>query len=313
MTSAIAPGPDGAPTRAKRSGRLGWTRILALAVAIGFGVAFIWANARSWNLEDMDAYWNAALRLRAGLPLYPAIADPGAPDVFRYAPWFAWLWVPLTYLPKVAVEVGWSAVLIGSTAFVVASILRPPSVAAACLAALLGGLLVRTASTGNVHALLIAALLFGIPRRSGPVWIGIAASLKFAPIAYALVYVGRGEWRRAATAAGVTALLVAPALLYDLSHYPVDPGSGFSLLSIVGPAPWALVALACAVGAVRFGRARHAWLAATIAVLAAIPRLQLYDLTYLAVCLRGQLRSGASAAGSDPPDDRAIQVVRERT
>jgi hypothetical protein len=294
-------------------GRLGAMRILALAVAIGFGVAFVWANARSWNLEDMDAYWNAGLRLRAGLPLYPAIADPGAPDVFRYAPWFAWLWVPLTYLPKVAVEVGWSVVLIGSVGFVVASMLRPPSVAAACLAALLGGLLVRTASTGNVHALLIAALMYGIPKRGGPVWIGIAASLKFAPIAYALVYVGRGEWRRAATAAVVSAVLVAPALLYDLGHYPVDPGSGFSLLSIAGPLPWALVALLCAVAAVRLARGRHAWLAATVAVLAGIPRLQLYDLTYLAVCLRGLPSSEAAPARSGAPDDRAIQAVRGRT
>ena len=313
MTSAVAPGPGRRLSAARRPGRLGVTRILALAVAIGFGVAFVWANARSWNLEDMDAYWNAGLRLRAGLPLYPAIADPGAPDVFRYAPWFAWLWVPLTYLPKVAVEIGWSALLIGSVAFVVASILRPPSVAAACLAALLGGLLVRTASTGNVHALLIAALMYGTPRRGGPVWIGIAASLKFAPIAYALVYVGRGEWRRAATAALVTAVLVAPALLYDLSHYPLDPGSGFSLLSIAGPLPWALVALVCTVGAVRLARGRHAWLAGTVAVLAGIPRLQLYDLTYLAVCLRGQAPSGAPAARRGAPDDRAIQAVRERT
>ena len=280
-----APGPqeDSSP----QSGRVGWARLLALAVACGFGIAFVWANVRSWNLEDMDAYWNAAQRLRDGLPLFPAVADPGAADVFRYAPWFAWLWIPLTYLPKVAVQVGWSAVLLASVAVALATVLRRRSVATICLAALLGGLLVRTASTGNVHALLIAALTFGVPRRSGPVWIGIAASLKFAPIAYALVYVGRGEWRRAALSVLVAAVLVAPALLYDLGDYPIDPGAGWSLLSVAGVVPWAVVAGACAVGALALARGRYAWVAAGVAVLASVPRLELYDLTYLLVSLRG--------------------------
>jgi hypothetical protein len=313
VTSGIASPLIPRDARARRPRQLGWTKLLALAVAVGFGVAFVWANARSWNLEDMDAYWNAGLRLREGLPLYPVVADPGAPDVFRYAPWFAWLWVPLTYLPKVAVQIGWSALLIASVAFVVRSILRPPSAAAACLAALMGGLLVRTASTGNVHALLIAALMYGLPRRGAPVWIGIAASLKFAPIAFALVYLGRGEWKRAAISALVTALLVAPALLYDLSAYPLDPGRGFSLLSIAGPVPWAVVALAFAVGAVVLARGGHAWLAASVAVLAGIPRLQLYDLTYLVACLGGQSRPRLAMMGRGARDDRAIQPVRGGT
>lgn len=285
---------------------MGWARLLALAVACGFGVAFIWANVRSWNLEDMDAYWNAAHRLRDGLPLFPAVVDPGAADVFRYAPWFAWLWIPVTYLPKVAVQVAWSAVLIASVAFAVGTILRRPSVATICLAALLGGLLIRTASTGNVQALLIAALIYGVPRRAGPVWIGIAASLKFAPLGYALVYVGRGEWRRAAASVLVAAALVAPALLYNLADYPIDPGKGLSLLSIAGVVPWALVAVACVVSALALARGRFAWLAAAVAVLSGVPRLELYDLTYLLVSMRGP-------PGPRAPDDRAIQAVRQRT
>lgn len=299
----MASAPDIQGDRPRRSG-VGWARLLALAVACGFGLAFIWANVRSWNLEDMDAYWNAAQRMRAGLPLFPAVVDPGGADVFRYAPWFAWLWVPLTYLPKVAVQVVWSAILIASAAFAVGTILRRPSVASICLAALLGGLLVRTASTGNVHALLIAALIYGVPRRAGPVWIGIAASLKFAPIAYALVYVGRGEWRRALVSLLVAVVLVAPALLYDLTDYPVDPGNGLSLLSIAGVVPWAVVAVACVVAALALARGRYAWAAASVAVLAGVPRLELYDLTYLLVAMRGRPRL---------PDDRAIQAVRERT
>jgi hypothetical protein len=272
---------------------LGLLRIVALAICIGFGLAFVIANVRSWELEDSEAYWNAALRLRAGGPLYVPV-DPGADELiaYRYAPWFAWIWIPLTYLPKGIVQVGWSAVLLASVGFALLPILRVRSVAAVCLAALLGGLLIRTASTGNVHALLVAALVVGVPRRSGPIWIGIAASLKFAPILYALVYVGRREWRRAGVALVVAAVLLAPALLQDLGAYPTDPGDSLSLLSLAGPIPWALLALVCAAVAVAVARGRHAWAAASVAVLAAVPRLQLYDATYLLVGL-GRRRDDA--------------------
>ena len=198
--------------------------MLALAICIGFGLAFVIANIRSWELEDAEAYWNAALRLRDGGELYPALANVNAPEVYRYAPWFAWLWVPLTYLPKEIVQVGWSVLLLAAGAVALLPILRVRSVAALCLVALLGGLLVRTASTGNVQSLLIAGLVYGAPRRSGPLWIGIAASLKFAPILFALTYVGRREWGRALIAALVATALLAPALLYDLGGYPADPG-----------------------------------------------------------------------------------------
>jgi hypothetical protein len=276
-----------------------WARLIALAICIGFGLAFVIANVPSWELEDAEAYWNAAMRLRAGEPLYVPVADPGADETiaYRYAPWLAWLWVPLTFLPKAAVQVGWSAILLAAVVIAVLPMLRLRTAAAICLAALLGGLMVRTASTGNVHALLIAGLVWGLPRRSGPVWIGMAASLKVVPIAYALVYVGRREWLRAAAAVGVAGLLWAPALLYDLSGYPAEAGDSLSLLSIAGPIPWAALAIICAGGTVWLARGRYAWAAASVAALAAIPRLQLYDLTYLLV-----------AARRAPEVDRAVQT-----
>lgn len=265
---------------------------LALALCAGFGLALIAANVPSWDLEDADAYWNAALRLRDGSDLYPAVADANAAGVYRYAPWFAWSWVPLTLLPKGAVMAGWSVILALSVAAALVPLVRHRSVAALCLAAALGGLLVRTASTGNVHALLIAGLVHGIQGRGGPVWIGVSASLKIVPIGYALVYVGRREWRKAVIAVAVTVLLAAPALFYDLSHYPADLGRSFSLLSIAGPAPWVLAALVFAGLAITLARGRKRWVAATGAVLAASPRLALYDATYLLVGL-GRRRDDA--------------------
>jgi hypothetical protein len=263
-----------------------WAQLLALAVCIGFGLAFVISNVRSWQLEDADAYWNAAIRLRHGLPLYIPV-DPGADEMtaYRYAPWLAWFWVPLTFLPKDAVQVGWSALLVAACVVAIIPLVRQRTAAAICLVALLGGLLVRTASTGNVQALLVAALVYGVPRRSGPIWIGLAASLKIAPIAYALVYAGRREWSRAALSVAVAGILFAPALLYDLSGYPTDPGESFSLLSLAGPVPWTAVAVAAVLGAIALARSRLAWGAASVAVLSLIPRLELYGLTYLLVGL----------------------------
>ncbi|HET7602506.1 MAG TPA: hypothetical protein VFK36_05770 [Gemmatimonadales bacterium] len=261
-----------------------WAQLLALAVCIGIGIAFVYANVRSWELEDAQAYWNAALRLREGGDLY--IAVPAGADemvAYRYAPWLAWVWVPLTYLPKSLAEFLWSAVLIGSVVVALLPLTRVRSAAAVGLLFLLGGLMVRTASTGNVHALMIAALVWGVPRRSGPLWIGVAASLKVVPILYALVYAGRRQWVRAGFAVLVAAVLWAPALLFDLTQYPAEAGESLSLLSWAGPVPWLVAVGICVVAAVALARTRYAWPAASVAVLAAVPRLAFYDLTYLLV------------------------------
>ena len=134
-----------------------------------------------------------------------------------------------------------------------------------------------------MHALVIAALVWGTPRWSGPASIGVTASLKIAPIIYALIYIGRRQWGRLILSVAIAAFLWAPALLYDLENYPTDPGDSFSALSLVGPVPWLLLVGIFAVGAIAFARTRHAWVAGSVAVISAVPRLALYDLTYLLV------------------------------
>lgn len=294
-------------TKVRQRRRLGVSRVIVLAICIGFGLAFVISNVHSWELEDANAYWNAAHRIRDGLPLYIPV-NPAADEMtaFRYAPWFAWLWVPLTFLPKDVVQVGWSLLLISATAAAIFPLIRQRTVAAMCLAALLGGLLVRSASTGNVHALLVAALVHGVPRRSGPIWIGIAASLKIAPIAYALVYVGRREWGRAALSVAVAAVLFAPALLYDVRGYPSDPGYSLSMLSIAGPVAWAALAAVAIVVAIGLARSRAGWGAASVAVLSLIPRLELYSLTYLLVGLNGPWRRRRELTGARADEHTAM-------
>ncbi len=76
-------------------------RTVALAVIIAIGIFNVYMAVTHWDLLDANAYWQAGLRLRAGEPLYPALTSAEGSEIYRYAPWFAWLAVPWTYLPEV--------------------------------------------------------------------------------------------------------------------------------------------------------------------------------------------------------------------
>src|SRR6187401_1183743 len=70
-------------------------------VGVGEALGLVASNPE----QDWHAYYGAAERLREGAPLYPPVPDPSGESVYRYAPWFAVLWVPLTLLPREAVGV----------------------------------------------------------------------------------------------------------------------------------------------------------------------------------------------------------------
>jgi hypothetical protein len=253
-------------------------RILALAIVIGWSLAQAWYRVTDWTLSDMDAYWNAAMRIRAGEPVFPALSDESAADVYRYSPWFAALWTPLTFLPKSIVATGWSVILLLATASAV-SIFRgagTTSVAAMCF---FGSLLIWGSSIGNVQPLMIAAIAHTHRRGSGPIVIGIAASLKAVPILFVIPYLRARQWKRAALSLAIAIALVAPMGLVDLSHYP-GAGDAPSPLYALSPPAWAIGAFAAATLAFFVGR-RLTYLASSIAVLALLPRITLFDITYL--------------------------------
>src|SRR2546428_14134481 len=60
---------------------------------------------------DADAYWHAALRLREGLPLYGGPRGDET-EIYRYAPWFAFAWGPLTYLGQANAYLVWRGLLL---------------------------------------------------------------------------------------------------------------------------------------------------------------------------------------------------------
>jgi hypothetical protein len=258
-------------------------RLLAVAIVIGWSVANVIQRLGAWSLSDMDAYWNAATRLRESLPLYPPVTDPAAVDIYKYAPWFAWVWVPLTFLPKALIGVLWSVVLVGASVASIAPLLSRPNLTRMALATLLGSLLLWSASSGNVQPLLVTTLVHGVARRSGPLWIGLAASLKVLPIFYALVYLGRGAWIRAAVAVGVAAVLWAPALLYDLSSFQGGVADSPNPALAVSPVLYVGVVIAAVAATLVAARTRYAWLAAAGGLFAILPRVSLIDLSHLAV------------------------------
>lgn len=238
---------------------------------------------RDWSASDVDAYWNAAMRLRSGEPLYALSYSVGAHDIYRYAPWFAFAWVPLTYLPRAAVTVGWTAILLAASGAAIWPTLRQRGWSTTLVSALLGSMLVWTTAKGNVQPLMVAALVHGVRARGGPLAIALAASLKAAPIALIAVYFGRRQWGRAAMTILLTAVLTAPMVLFDLSGYERNPGLSASVYYLLGPGLWLVAAAAAFATAILLARTRWRWVGGAMAAIAAFPRLLSYDASLLLI------------------------------
>jgi hypothetical protein len=263
---------------------------IVLGLLLVNAIVRVWLIAGEWGFEDVDAYWDAANRLKEGQPLYLVGVDPDNYRVFRYAPWFAWLWVPLTSLPRPLVELVWGAILAVAAGAVLVGLLRLRSAAAVALALILTPWLLSLVQVGNIQPLVVAALAFGVSRRGGPLWIGVAASLKAVPILWVLIYAARREWLRGAAAVAVAGVLAASFLTQDMAGYVTDPGrSAFSLYYYISPEAWAVGAvLSTAVAMVlAFRRSEWVWPAVAAAVMLAAPRSHVTYATYLAVGLLG--------------------------
>ena len=264
---------------------LGLRRALAVAIVVGLSIAWLVWTMTGFTLADAEAYRGASDRLVAGEALYPAVADPDAPDVYRYAPWFALAWTPIAALPDSLGNILWGSILIVASVVAVLPLARQQDQSARLLALLGGTMLLWAAARGNVHPLLIAVLIHGIDRPSGPLWVGLAASLKAVPIVFVLVYLAKRQWRRAGAAAVVTAALVAPMPLMGWELGKAHAGASISLYYLASPVIWSVVACLAIAGAAAIALfvPRHAALAAGLAAVLALPRLLLYDLTYLLV------------------------------
>ena len=264
---------------------------LAVLIALTSYALLTYALARPLAV-DVTAYWNAAERLRAGETLYAAGAA-NASELYRYAPWFAFAWIPLTYLPFEAVASAWVGLMVAAALISTIPLLRLGPTGWAAFAFFMP-LQLQGAVFGNVQPLLVLMLMWGVGRRSGPIWIAVGASLKAVPLALALVYAGRGEWRRAAIAAGLTAVLVLPMLFFDLSGYSTDPGPNQDSLAGVSLFLFVPIAVASLVVTYRLAVTRFGWAAGAFAMIASLPRLLSYEASFMLVGLANGRRTPPS-------------------
>ena len=96
-----AEGRSGRPTLTTRSPAV----FVTLFVCAIYAFANVVLVTADWEFDDIHAYLAAAQRLVDGAPLYVNAADPS--DLYLYAPWFAFAWIPFTCL---AAAVGGSRV-----------------------------------------------------------------------------------------------------------------------------------------------------------------------------------------------------------
>ena len=252
---------------------------VAVALCIALGLYFGLAEFGDWYLSDLNVYLGAAERVAAGGSPY-LIPSSDIHDVFRYAPWFAYAFIPFTWLPLDVTRVVWSALMVVASLWAVYPVARQGP-AGLALGVLCGGMLIGVAGSGNVQPLLVAVLVHGINRRSGPLWIALAASLKAVPLVFAGYYLARREWGRLAASLVMTVLLVAPMLLFERPPTTFDPGESLSVWS-TSPVAWAIVAgltgILALVACLSRSRFSGAYLAA--AAMLALPRLFVYDVSF---------------------------------
>ncbi len=261
-----------------------------LAALLLLGVAGALAGLTHFQVPfatDSEAYWQAAQRIGSGGELYSAWERANDPLVFRYSPWFAWMWVPLTVLPKTAVFVAWSACLAVAAAYVC---IRSRELALVAAPVLAGAVWI-----GNVQPLMLAVVVVSVRRGAAGLGVGFAASLKLTPLAWALYFVGRRDWRQLAVCLGASVVLSAPFLLYDLSGYVTDPALTLSIAGYSQTA-WAAVAVGVSIAALITAKTRFGWLGSTVAVLSWLPRLLPYDIAYLTVPVAVEREESASAS-----------------
>lgn len=277
ITRASAPPPSPPSSVSERLARR-----IAHAILIALSIAnVVWALG-DWRFYDLITYLDAAqMWVDTGNPYTPTDrAETWM--LYRYGPWFAALFVPLLALPRVVVEVGYAAVVTAASVAAMVPMLRQYGTRALPVALFLGSMLFGIGTGGNIQPVMVAILAWSLTTRLGPLGVAIAASLKLTPLLFVLVYAGQREWWKVAWTLLLTAVLLGPILLFRLPPQATMPGPSDSLLH-VHPVLWALVGgAAIALAAWQSYRVAPArWLATSLAVIMASPRLIGYDLTIL--------------------------------
>ncbi len=242
---------------------------------------------------DFLAYWHAAERLRDGVALYPPGTDAGLGFVYRYSPWFAYVFVPLTTLPLSTVLLLWQLAMLGAGFALLRPLMQPLSLASVLLILLCAPLLIDLAWVGNVEPLMIL-LIASLLRRpvAGPVAVALAASLKITPIVFVAYYIARREWIPAVMAIALAVGLWLPAIALGLADYPTTPLPTIAIWG-VNPELGALVAVVTVLTTTWLALIRSRWtlVLATTASMATSPVLFITSLPRVLIAVWTDPRS----------------------
>jgi hypothetical protein len=270
-------------------------RLIDLALRAAFVVVLlVFTFFRPTTAGDAHAYWSVDLA-------NPYTRPVATTDAFTYPPPAALFFAVLGQLPFEVFQAGWT-LLIGAALLW----LTGPW----ALAFLVVPVVASDLYLGNIHILLAAAVV-GSFRRPG-LW-AIPLLTKPTVGVGLLWFAARGEWRRLATAVGVTAVLAGVAFVIapDLWRLWIDYVLATGVSPNVGSAYWVplplLVRLPAAAILVIWGaRTNRPWTLPTAAMLG-LPVLWLVGLAMLAgtfaVSAWGPLRTRA-LAWMDGPDPR---------
>jgi hypothetical protein len=204
----------------------------------------------------------------------------GDHPTYRYSPWFACRGSAIRLLPTQMVEVGWVVLMVTCAFIALIPLFRAYGVTAIPVGGFFLGWLIAIGLNGAVQPAMIALLAWAVTRRWAPLAVAVCASLKAVPLFYILVFIGRRKWRKVGWTILITGSLVGPMHLFEIPASSTSTGVSYSLFG-VSRILWLLVAGLAAVLAVALARTKVAWIAAGAAVLLALPRPFLYDLTFL--------------------------------
>jgi hypothetical protein len=296
-------------------GLLPWV-LLSIPAACGaaLGVLALQLYLTEYPLADVHAYYEAATRLNAGLPLY----DHGRADhagLYLNPPLLAVMFRPLALLPFPVAAVIWEALILASFALTLWRIgLRP---AVVLVIAMLAMPIVWALSIGQAEVLITLLLTY-----ASPLTIALAGHIKLAPWLVGIWWLARGDLRSVArlagwiVALGVVQLVLEPAgTLAYLRLEWLQPAFTVRNLSpfAIHPLLWAGMVAVLLYLAVTRAKTRWGWpLAVALAVLV-YPRLLAYQLMTLLAAFGGpRYRPRDAAPAATPASPAVITSSRDR-
>jgi len=275
-----------------------WLAVPAVAGAI-VGLYALGTHLATDPLGDVRAYYNAAARLNAGLPLYPVGANSTVSDFYRYPPLLAILFRPLALLPFASAAAVWEILMVSAFILTLRQLgLGRPStwVTAGVLGIAIGWAL----AIGQAEVIVTLLLTVG-----SPLSVALAGNLKLLPLLAGVFWLARRDWQSLGRLTGWTVglgllqLVLEPA--NSLAYPSVAVGNvgqvrSFGNVSpfVLSPALWAALVVVGLAVTLLLGRTRWGWSAAVALAVLASPRLFLYQLMTLLACLR--------RLGEDLPD-----------